>query len=61
MAKNTTTPVWNHEVSFAWVYPSVAQRLLILVLSHEHLQWKCVAEFELSLEEVAFKGEVIGI
>ncbi|XP_070136195.1 otoferlin isoform X2 [Drosophila bipectinata] len=56
MAKNTTTPVWNHEVNFAWVYPSVAQRLLILVLSHEHLQWKCVAEFEVSLEEVAFKA-----
>ncbi|KAH8319290.1 hypothetical protein KR067_002918 [Drosophila pandora] len=56
MTKNTTTPVWNHEVNFAWVYPSVAQRLLILVLSHEHLQWKCVAEFELSLEEIAFKA-----
>ncbi|KAH8286002.1 hypothetical protein KR054_000777 [Drosophila jambulina] len=56
VAKSTTTPVWNHEIYFAWIYPSVAQRLLILILSHENLQWKCVAEFELSLEEIAFKG-----
>ncbi|XP_020816965.1 otoferlin isoform X2 [Drosophila serrata] len=56
VAKSTTTPVWNHEIYFAWMYPSVAQRLLILILAHENLQWKCVAEFELSLEEIAFKG-----
>ncbi|XP_037719293.1 otoferlin isoform X3 [Drosophila subpulchrella] len=56
VAKNTTTPVWNHEINFAWMYPSVAQRFLILILTHELLQWKCVAEFELSLEEIAFKG-----
>ncbi|KAH8235116.1 hypothetical protein KR032_008840 [Drosophila birchii] len=56
VAKSTTTPVWNHEIYFAWMYPSVSQRLLILILSHEHLQWKCVAEFELSLEEIAFKS-----
>ncbi|EDV50618.2 uncharacterized protein Dere_GG15053, isoform C [Drosophila erecta] len=56
VAKNTTTPVWNHEINFAWMYPSVAQRFLILIFAHEHLQWKCVAEFELSLEEIAFKG-----
>jgi len=59
VAKNTTTPVWNHEVNFAWMYPSVAQRFLILILTYELLQWKCVAEFELSLEEIAFKGESI--
>jgi len=41
------------------MYPSVAQRFLILILTHELLQWKCVAEFELSLEEIAFKGESI--
>ncbi|KAH8364737.1 hypothetical protein KR084_010757 [Drosophila pseudotakahashii] len=56
VARNTTTPVWNHEINFAWMYPSVAQRFLILIFAHEHLQWKCVAEFELSLEEIAFKG-----
>ncbi|KAH8301129.1 hypothetical protein KR018_003081 [Drosophila ironensis] len=56
IVKNTSTPVWNHEINFAWMYPSVAQHLLILIMSHEHLQWKCVAEFELSLEEIAFKG-----
>ncbi|KAH8257038.1 hypothetical protein KR038_001739 [Drosophila bunnanda] len=56
VANSTTTPVWNHEIYFAWMYPSVAQRLLILILAHESSQWKCVAEFELSLEEIAFKG-----
>ncbi|XP_022212778.2 otoferlin [Drosophila obscura] len=56
VAKQTTTPVWNHEISFAWMYPSLAQRFLILVLVHEHLKWKCVAEYELSFEEIAFKG-----
>lgn len=39
------------------MYPSVAQRFLILIFAHEHLQWKCVAEFELCLEEIAFNGE----
>uniref|UniRef100_A0A6P4FPE4 Otoferlin isoform X2 n=1 Tax=Drosophila rhopaloa TaxID=1041015 RepID=A0A6P4FPE4_DRORH len=56
VARNTTTPVWNHEINFAWMYPSVAQRFLILIFAYEHLQWKCVAEFEVSLEEIAFKG-----
>lgn len=57
VVKNTTTPVWNYEINFAWMYPSVAQRFLILIFAHEHLQWKCVAEFELCLEEIAFNGE----
>ncbi|XP_030384983.1 fer-1-like protein 6 isoform X1 [Scaptodrosophila lebanonensis] len=57
VAKNTTTPVWNHEISFAWMYPSLAQRFLILILAHEHLQWKCMAEYELSFEEIAFKDK----
>ncbi|KAH8378844.1 hypothetical protein KR009_001725 [Drosophila setifemur] len=56
VARNTTTPVWNHEINFAWMYPSVAQRLMILIMAYEHLLWKCVAEFELSLEEIAFNG-----
>ncbi|XP_026848839.1 otoferlin [Drosophila persimilis] len=56
VAKQTTTPVWNHLISFAWIYPSLAQRFLILVHIHEHLKWKCVAEYELSFEEIAFKS-----
>ncbi|KMY98500.1 uncharacterized protein Dsimw501_GD12956, isoform C [Drosophila simulans] len=56
VVKNTSTPVWNYEINFAWMYPSVAQRFLILIFTHEHLQWKCVAEFELCLEEIAFNG-----
>ncbi|XP_017071773.1 otoferlin [Drosophila eugracilis] len=56
VAKSTTTPVWNHEINFAWMYPSVAQRFLILIFAQELLQWKCVAECELSLDEIAFKG-----
>ncbi|XP_001353079.4 fer-1-like protein 4 [Drosophila pseudoobscura] len=56
VAKQTTTPVWNHQISFAWIYPSLAQRFLILVHIHEHLKWKCVAEYELSFEEIAFKS-----
>ncbi|SPP77350.1 fer-1-like protein 6 [Drosophila guanche] len=56
VAKQTATPVWNHEISFAWMYPSLAQRFLILVLVHEHIKWKCVAEYELSFEEIAFKS-----
>lgn len=51
------TPVWNQEISFAWVYPSLAQRFLILVIMQEHLQWKCVAEYEMSFEDIAFNGQ----
>ncbi|XP_062132086.1 otoferlin [Drosophila sulfurigaster albostrigata] len=54
VAKNTMTPEWNLEFTFAWVYPSLAQRFLILIFLHEHLQWKCVAEYEISIEEIAF-------
>ncbi|XP_033149587.1 otoferlin [Drosophila busckii] len=57
VAKHTATPVWNHEISFAWVYPSLAQRFLILILLNDHLQWKCVAEFEIGFDEIAFKGQ----
>ncbi|KAM8708996.1 hypothetical protein ACLKA7_015893 [Drosophila subpalustris] len=54
VAKHTMTPEWNLEITFAWVYPSLAQRFLILIFLHEHLQWKCVAEFEMSIDEIAF-------
>ncbi|XP_030572579.1 fer-1-like protein 6 isoform X1 [Drosophila novamexicana] len=57
VAKNTMTPVWNQEISFAWVYPSLAQRFLILVIMQEHLQWKCVAEYEMSFEDIAFNDK----
>ncbi|XP_032599154.1 myoferlin isoform X1 [Drosophila grimshawi] len=56
VAKHTTTPVWNQEISFAWVYPSLAQRFLILVMQ-ENVQWKCIAEYELSFGDIAFKGK----
>lgn len=57
MAKNTTTPEWNEEINFAWVFPSVAQEFLILIFLYENLQWKCVSEYEISMDEITFKGE----
>lgn len=56
MAKNTQQPLWNQEISFVWTYPSLAQTFLIQLLAPEHLQWKCVSEYELHFNEIAFKG-----
>ncbi|XP_059219531.1 otoferlin isoform X6 [Stomoxys calcitrans] len=57
VAKNTQHPVWNQEIQFAWIYPSLAQTCLIQLLSHEHFQWKCVAEHEVHFEEIAFNDK----
>ncbi|XP_017954999.1 fer-1-like protein 6 [Drosophila navojoa] len=55
--KNTMTPVWNQEISFAWVFPSLAQRFLILFMMQEHMQWKCIAQYDLSFDEIAFEDK----
>ncbi|XP_046868109.1 uncharacterized protein LOC6638750 isoform X4 [Drosophila willistoni] len=57
VAKQTTTPIWNHELTFAWMYPSLSQRFLILIFAHEHMQWKCVADYEISFEEIALNAK----
>lgn len=64
VAKNTQDPCWNQEICFVWCYPSLAQTLVIQLLMHEHLQWKCMAEYELHFNEIAFKGNpliVVGV
>lgn len=57
VVRNTQYPVWNQEIHFAWVYPALAQTLLIQLMTQEHLQWKCVAEYEVHFEEIAFRGK----
>lgn len=59
VAKNTSTPEWNEEINFAWVFPSVAQDFLILIFLYENLQWKCISEYEIAMEEIAFKGGLL--
>ncbi|KNC25719.1 Gram-negative bacteria-binding protein 3, partial [Lucilia cuprina] len=57
VAKNTQDPCWNQEICFVWCYPSLAETLAIELLMHEHLQWKCVAEYEIHFNEIAFKDK----
>ncbi|KAM7358215.1 ferlin family C2 domain-containing myoferlin misfire [Cochliomyia hominivorax] len=57
VAKNTKDPCWNQEICFIWCFPSAAQTLAVQLVMHEHLQWKCVAEYEVHFHEIAFKDK----
>ncbi|XP_075159891.1 ferlin family C2 domain-containing myoferlin misfire [Haematobia irritans] len=59
VAKNTQYPVWNQEIQFAWIYPSPSQTCLIQLLSQDHLQWKCLAEYEIHFEDISFKDKPV--
>ncbi|XP_061388297.1 otoferlin [Musca vetustissima] len=57
LAKNTQYPVWNQEAHFAWIYPSLSQTLLLQLMAQEQLQWKCLAEYEIHFQDIAFKDK----
>ncbi|XP_037953127.1 otoferlin isoform X2 [Teleopsis dalmanni] len=57
VCKASSNPEWNYEISFAWVYPSLAQTFLIQILAHEHLHWKCVGEYEVHFDEIGFRDK----
>lgn len=50
-------PSWNQEISFVWTYPSLSQSFGLQLMAHEHLQWKCVSEYEVHFNEIAFHGK----
>ncbi|XP_011180606.2 otoferlin isoform X1 [Zeugodacus cucurbitae] len=57
VCKSTTQPEWNHSVCFSWTYPSLSQTFVVQILSHEHLQWKTIADYEIHFDEIAFKDK----
>ncbi|XP_058975805.1 otoferlin-like [Musca domestica] len=57
IVKNSQFPVWNQEIHFSWIYPSLAQTLFLQLMAHEQLQWKCVAEQEIHFQDIAFKDK----
>ncbi|XP_054735180.1 otoferlin isoform X2 [Anastrepha obliqua] len=57
VCKATAQPVWNHSVCFSWTFPSLSQTFVVQILSHEHLQWKTVADYEIHFDEIAFKDK----
>lgn len=58
MAKSTQVPIWNQDITFTWTYPSLAQTFLVQLLIREHLHWKCISEYELHFDEIAFYGMI---
>ncbi|XP_067648119.1 fer-1-like protein 6 [Eurosta solidaginis] len=57
VCKSTSQPEWNHSVCFSWTYPSLSQTFIVQILSHEHLQWKAIADYEIHFDEIAFKDK----
>ncbi|XP_020717875.1 myoferlin isoform X4 [Ceratitis capitata] len=57
VAKATAQPEWNYSVCFSWTYPSLSQTFVVQILSHEHLQWKAIADYEIHFDEIAFKDK----